>query len=56
MQDEVSREDKYKETRYIAPFDPILCPMCGKEFKLRIGELEIQEFKIHVDQCEGTYY
>ena len=50
VQDEVSRDNKYKETRDITPFDPnLVCPMCGKEH--RIGE--IQKFKIHVDQCAG---
>ena len=50
VQDEVSRDNKYKETQDMTPFDPnLVCPMCGKEH--RIGE--IQKFKIHVDQCGG---
>ena len=50
VQDEVSQDNKYKETQDLTPFDSnLVCPMCGKEH--RIGE--IQKFKIHVDKCEG---
>ena len=50
VQDEVSQDNKYKETQDLTPLDSnLVCPMCGKEH--RIGE--IQKFKIHVDQCGG---
>ena len=50
VQDEVSRDNKYRETQDMTPFDPnLVCPMCGKEHC--IGE--VQKFKIHVDLCGG---
>ena len=51
VQDEVSQDNKYKETQDLTPLDPnLVCPLCGKEH--HIGE--IQKFKIHVDKCANN--
>lgn len=48
--DEVTKGERMMTMEH-KPFDPnLVCPMCGK--KHRIGE--IQKFRRHVDQCDGT--
>ena len=51
VRDKVSGSREHIVTNTDRPFDPnLVCPMCNKAF--RIGE--IQKFRAHVNQCEGT--